>query len=614
MKPTSLVARALFPLSAGVSTGVRRLAPGARRLACGAMLMAFGVPAIAQDAPKSLLPPGFDPPTSNTPAAPAPLLPGIGSPPASAPEPAPGEPPPLLPAQAGAETPAPPPDPFANRNLPAGAPIGLFNVAPGGFGPTAFAGSNGRLLAGLAGRITAPIASRWAMITLRSALLARVPGPPGLGDGDWVAARSGLLMRLGEADGARRLIDALPVERFTPATYRIAAQVSLAAADLAGLCPIAATGRALSPSPLWDLAFAMCAGMEGDDITAASLIDALRNQPGRVEPFDVRLAARVAILAGGAGRAEGINWQEVEGISLFRYGVASAAGVQVPADRLSGLGPAHAGWAARNANLPAATRLPLLRRAAALGSISAAELASGVAALSISDAGGGYADNSRAGRLREAFTAGSPAARAAALAAIRSDVAAGADPYGALLETATAARAIRPAAALASAAPDIIAALLAMGDARAALAWWPAVRDGDAAVRLNSWALLAAGSGGVPISVADFKDWQGSVSPRAAAMLLASLSGLGQAPGSDWAGLKRDLIPPVANRWTAAIRSAGQRQAAGEVALLAATGLQGAGWADVPPAHVEAIVAALVAAGRVADARRLAAEAVTRSR
>ena len=46
--------------------------------------------------------------------------------------------------------------------------------------------------------------------------------------------------------------------------------------------------------------------------------------------------------------------------------------------------------------------------------------------------------------------------------------------------------------------------------------------------------------------------------------------------------------------------------------LLAATGLQG-GWADVPPAHVEAIVAALVACGRMTEARLFAAEAVTRT-
>ena len=50
--------------------------------------------------------------------------------------------------------------------------------------------------------------------------------------------------------------------------------------------------------------------------------------------------------------------------------------------------------------------------------------------------------------------------------------------------------------------------------------------------------------------------------------------------------------------------------------LLGAVGLQAAGangWADVPPAHLEAIVAALVACGQTREARLLAAEAVMRT-
>jgi hypothetical protein len=593
-----------------------------------AVLILAAVPAISQeqDRPKSLLPPGFEAPPPTPVAKPQPLpnlvptAPPAGEPGQPASVPTDGEPalPPLLP-DGDLAVPTAAPDPFAAmRSLPPGAPIGLFNPRPGGFGEAAFSGSNGAVLGALAGRITAPIASRWAMITLRSALLARVPGPGGINDGDWVAARAGLLMRLGEAEGARRLIDALPVERFTPATYRSAAHVSLAAGDVAGLCPIAATGRALSPSPLWDLAYAMCAAMEGDDISAASLIDTLRNQPRRVAAFDVRLASRVVVLAGGAGRAEGINWEEVEGISLFRYGVATATGVPVPANRLGGLGPAHAGWAVRNAGLPAATRLALLRRAASLGSISANDLASGVAALSPADAGGGFADDSRAGRLRNAFTAGSPAERAAALAAIHADRAAGDDGYGTLLESATLAAALKPDPALAGSADRIIAALLAMGDVRRAKAWWPVAETADDAVRARAWALLASGAGGVPVTPAAFKDWQSDTgaSRRAAAMLLAALSGVGAARGADWNTLQRDLITPLANRWTTALAAAAQRRAGGEVALLAATGLQASaagGWADVPPAHVEAIVKALVAAGQPGDARRIAAEAVTRA-
>ena len=571
-------------------------------IACGLLLAA---PVVGQDAgpnrdaPKSLLPPGFDTPAPAPSAAPAPLLPGAAAPPAEA---ATAEQAPLLTGQPGDVTPPAFVETQTAAALPPGAPIGIIDAAGGAFAADAFIGSNGRFLAGLANRIAGPVASRWVAITLGRALASRVPGPAGIGDGDWVAARAGLLVRMGAVDLARRLIDVRPQERYTPATYRVAGEVSLAAADLAGLCPIAATGRALSDDVMWDLAWGMCAAMDGDDITAAGVIDTVRNRRGALPAFDLRLAQRVVVLAGGAGRADGINWAEEEGLTPYRYGVASAAGVTVPADRLAALGPAHAGWAVRNAALPAATRFALLRQAAVLGTLSADELASAVAALAPADASGGFAADSRAGRLRDAFT-GSPQDRAEAIAAIAGD-----DDYGGLLEAATAAAALKPAAALAGQSDVIIAALLAAGNTRAARAWWPVAQDADDDVRARAQALLAAGAG-VAMDSGDVRAWRDAAkaSPRREAMLAAALSGLGQARGLD-----RDGFKAISNRWTAALASAARRRAAGEVALLAATGLQG-GWADVPPAHVEAIVAALMACGRVTEARLLAAEAITRS-
>ena len=575
-------------------------------IACGLLLAAPVVgqdgrqqPGPNRDAPKSLLPPGFDTPAPAPAAAPAPLLPGAAAPPADA---ATAEPAPLLTGQPGDVTPPAFVETQTAAALPPGAPIGIIDATSGAFAADAFTGSNGRFLAGLANRIAGPVASRWVAITLGRALASRVPGPAGIGDGDWVAARAGLLVRMGAVDPARRLIDVLPQERYTPATYRVAGEVSLAAADLAGLCPIAATGRALSDDVMWDLAWGMCAAMDGDDITAAGVIDTVRGRRGALPAFDLRLAQRVVVLAGGAGRADGINWAEEEGLTPFRYGVASAAGVTVPADRLAALGPAHAGWAVRNAALPAATRFALLRQAAVLGTLSAEELASAVAALAPADASGGFAADSRAGRLRDAFT-GSAADRAQAIAAIAGD-----GDYGALLESATAAAALKPAAALAGQSDVIIAALLAAGNTRAARAWWPVAQDADDDVRVRAQALLAAGAG-VAMDSGDVRAWRAAAkaSPRREAILVAALSGLGQARGLD-----RDGIKAISNRWTAALASAARRRAAGEVALLAATGLQG-GWADVPPAHVEAIVAALMACGRVTEARLFAAEAITRS-
>ena len=67
----------------------------------------------------------------------------------------------------------------------------------------------------------------------------------------------------------------------------------------------------------------------------------------------------------------------------------------------------------------------------------------------------------------------------------------------------------------------------------------------------------------------------------------------------------------MANSWTRAIDAAGAAKRPGEVAVLAATGLQ-TNWRSVPPAHLRHIVAAWVAAGHGHEARMLAAEAVTR--
>ena len=48
-----------------------------------------------------------------------------------------------------------------------------------------------------------PIASRWAHIALRNALLARAAAPRNINPVDWAAERAWLLIRMGEADAGR---------------------------------------------------------------------------------------------------------------------------------------------------------------------------------------------------------------------------------------------------------------------------------------------------------------------------------------------------------------------------------------------------------------------------
>ncbi len=636
---------------AGAAVACRLASAGLPAILLAAILLAAPAAAMLQvpagaptsapaEAPRSLLPDAFrDTPAPPPRAAPlvAPVLVAPSAPAGAAPAEAPAGVAPLLRDQlvTGADTAmdAPGPDPFAAL---AQTDFGLFGpLSPeaGGYGPAVFAGSNGRFLAGLAWRIDAPIASRWAAITLRRALLSASTAPDGIAFGTWVAARAWALLRLGEIDGAKALVDAMPIDRFSPALYRVAAQVALAGGDVAGLCPIAVTGQSLSRDPLWQLAVGMCAAIQGDDITAAGIFDELRgsgrNNGRNVEAFDVRLGERIATLAGGAGRASNINWGEAPPLTPYRYGVATAAGVAVPEERLAALGPARYGWVVRNPAVAPAVRLDMLRQAAVIGTVSAGELVSGVAALSPQDAPGAVVleaeagPDTRVGRLRTAFAGGSMADRRAALRAIWASgegaEAVGALPiddtrYGALLESAPAAARLSIGPASAADSDRIIAALLAAGDTAAARRWWRIADGADAKVRGAAWALLATGAGGVPVSVAEFDRWRSATGAdaRRAGLLIAALAGLGEATGSEWADLRAELLPQAGTSWSRAIDAAAAARHMGEVSLLAATGLQGA-WADVPPLHLYHIVAALVRTGHGAEARLIAAEAMTRT-
>ena len=82
-----------------------------------------------------------------------------------------------------------------------------------------------------------PIASRWAHIALRDALLAKAPAPRDVNPVDWVAERAWLLLRMGEADAARMLVAGVDTDRFTPKMVQVAVQSALANCRPAGAVP-----------------------------------------------------------------------------------------------------------------------------------------------------------------------------------------------------------------------------------------------------------------------------------------------------------------------------------------------------------------------------------------
>jgi hypothetical protein len=575
-------------------------------------------PSAGQDAPKSLLPDVFGAPPPEAAPPPTPARPDAetAEPGMALPAAAPGAdlPPPVAaPAVPTARDPLAS-EPSTTRSLDI---VGPLPARLGGFGMRAFAGSDGRFLSEVIGRIDPPLASRWGHIVLRRALLSRVPTPAGVRPADWVAARALLLLRMGEVDGAKLLVDSLPLDRYTPRLYGVASQVHLAAADIPAICPLTPSAKGFSKDPLWDLANAVCAGLDGDDITAAGLFDRMRAQ--RLVPIvDIVLAERVATVLTGEGRGANVAWEAVDRINAYRFGLATAAGIEIPAELIDRPGVALTGWLTRAPGVAASRRAGIAPRAAAFGIASAGELAA-IAAMQIAsldpddDGGDALAD------MRAAFAGRTNDER---IAAMRRVWAAGTSPldrYGRIVATADAAARVMPDAGNAGDAAALIASMLSAGRTRAALAWWPVLAGADQDDRIAAWPYLALvdRSGSVPVSTGRGKDWRDAVkrlggdADRKAALFGAAMDALGK-PG-DWAGFAGNYgYQRLDNSYTRRLGAAASARRRGEVALLVGLGLQ-SDWPRVSPGQLGAIVGALDHVGFRNEARLLAVEALTRN-
>lgn len=590
-----------------------------RAALAGALAAVAALPVIGQEAPKSILPEGFDegPPPPVAPAAPVP-----GTEPAPAQPAAPSGGTPIIPpGTAGAPTRVAAPDPLlsapTSRNVDF---VGWLSPRAGGYGPNSFAGSNGGYLTGLLRRIDAPIASRWGHIVLRRALLSEVPTPSGIRPADWVAERAWLLVRMGEVDGAKQLVSAIPVDRYTPRLYAVAAQVHLAAGDALGMCALAPTAVTLSREPLWPLVNGLCAALEGDDLTSTTTFDALRDREA-ADPFDIGLAERIATAASGTGRAANIEWGEVDRLTTYRFGMASAGGVSLPDNLVERAPPVMRAWLLRSPNATVEKRLNAVPTAAALGVASSAEMVR-VHSTYAAEMDPFAFEASPSGRLRAAFVARDPEDRLSALRTLWRRGADARERYAAKILTARAAARFPADESHAEAAPDIVASALTAGYVRSALRWWPIAREEGGAARDQTWALLALAdhTGRVPTSGDLFDGWYANErervgeerAKRRAQLLAAGFAGLGR--GSGWDDVLDDLgIAPLDNAWTRRLDAAAAAGRVGEVAVLAAAGLQAPSWGGVPPQHLAKILAAYRRIGRGNEARMMAVEALTRS-
>ena len=559
-------------------------------------------PAPAGGAPKSLLPDDLDtpPPVGSLEQAPSQMGEAPGAAGGFAPSAGP-----VLPVE---PLPLPEPekkDPLAELAGPTMAPerAGILVPSLGGYSADLFRGSDARFLSALLGRLDAPLASRWAQITLQRALLSVADAPANLNPADWVAARALALQAMGAGADAHRLVSRIAIDRYTERLYGAALLTSLATADPMALCPLSPTARALTQSPTWELADAMCLSILGDDVGAAALFDGLRRRE-ELSGFDIGLAERVASAAGGGRRGANPEWSEVKGLTAWRLGLASAAGLEIPAELLEQATPAQRGWIVRLPGQSIALRATEAPVAAATGAISSAEI-NRILAAEASTLDPGAVSNSPGGQLRTANVAADTADRVAALKALWGRAKPGTlAHYGWQIATAPAAARLPASSGLAEQAPAIAASLVSAGITAPAAQWWRAAEGADSAVRSALWAELVAVSNTVPVESGLFDGWASQVSPHRAQLLAAGLRGLGRG----------DVGPaptPLDNDWTRALDQAVAARRAGEVILLSATGLQGS-WAEVPPDYLRRIAAALTSVGHAAEARLIVAEAATR--
>ncbi|USI72197.1 hypothetical protein [Sphingomonas morindae] len=604
-------------------------------VALGALLP--GLPAQGQQSPQSILPPGFGdptPPAPTAPARPAPAAPAAAPAAATAP-PVPLAPPPpsaeqideaeqatardqVAEAQAAAAAEA-----LRKQDVPAGARrdldrIGIVSPAVTGFAEDGFGARPGRYLATLMTRLDAPVASRWVAMLLRRALVTESDTPPGIDPADWVAARVALLARLGEADAARLLAQAVDSDRATPALRSALLDAALASADPAALCPVADEAEAAGQGGVWTLARAMCAGLAGESGTASALIDHARAGAHGVRGIDLLLAERVVGAGTNARRAPGIRWDQVDMLTPWRFGLGAALGFAIP-DSLYDRAPlAMQAWRARAPMLPIAARLGAARIAATLGVLSAGDLIDAYAAAA--EEGDPLAmDQSPAGRLRAAYAARDVGDRMAALRTLWTDPVTERDAYAGKLLTAYAAARIAPSADQADDAPGLIAAMLSAGLDLPAARWAPIAAGLRGTPGEEARALLAVGApGSVRFdagAVAGFGSGGRGAARLRAQLFFAGLAGLGRLDPARVDGLGGELGVPLAsaNSWTRAIDAAAARREPATVALLAATGMQTSDWTQVSPVFLYHIVAALRAVGLEPEARMIAAEALMRT-
>ena len=591
------------------------------RLLAAAAAAAIALPALAQDsaAPVNSVAPSQPQSTGPT-ASPAPVQPGTPAPVASRPSDRVGESQTGLVELLTEELTEPPPPPVEYPDHARRDPrvVGRLDPTTVGIGASPWRGASGAFLGSLLRRMETPIASRWAHIALRNALLARAAAPRNINQVDWAAERAWLLIRMGEADAGRMIVSGVDTDRFTPRMFQVGVQSALANADPAALCPLQ-QGIQNVEANIVQLVDAMCAAMAGEPETAAAQVDSARRR-GRMSGIDLELAQKVVGAGGNTRRAVVINWDAVDRLDTWRFGLATATGLTFPDRLIDAAPPQLRAWQAASPIIAPADRLESAQIAAGLGVFSSQSLID--LHSTIYDATGpDDIPETEAWQVRLAFLGRDLDTRLGAMRRIWSGSQDYVPAQGARAMLGRAAALVEPSADLQSDAPNLIASMLAAGYDQDAARWVRAVSQMDDENADQAWAMLALGSpdgSGVDLSlrrINAFIDRDDSEGHKRSALLVAGLAGLGRIDEKTASRLSGRFGLRIGNRspWTRMIDRAAAFGQTGTVLVLTGTGLQAATFEEIPPSHVFHAIAGLRRTGQEYTARMIAAEALART-
>lgn len=591
----------------------------------------------AQDAPESLLPPGFDDPeprptpAPTAPAAPTAPVPGLPQEPgAPTVQPIPGAGDPLrelsqfdfstIPTLEELEEMSPDElddllglspsydiPPAARRAM---TRVGVISSQEGGFPSASLARQPAALVQAALRGLERPVVSRWGHVLLRRALASRLQAPEGMSPVEFAALRVQALNNMGEYHAARSLLQDIDTGNWNMALVDAGLEAYIATADLIGTCPVVRLVGSEREDPQWRMLGAICNSYSGEGVLGGRQLDrALRDEiaPG----IDVLLSQRLAGAAGRGRRAVDVEWEGVDEINPWRFAIANAVGEEIPESLRANVEPYYERVWAVTPTLSLQQRAIGADRAAREGIFSsqaAIDLYSQIYANE--NITGEAAD--RATLLREAYVANTASERVSAMQSVWGNE--DSPDYGRLVLTAYAAARIPASPDLAEHAPALIASMLTAGLDRDAAAWSEAVAQGS-----DAWALIAVGRNAVgriePREAIDsFIDEDNSADYRRSQFLLAGLAGLERVVPSDLSDFtsrtEADLTRQ--SRWSRAITRAADVNNAALVALLAGLGMQGEGWDRMTPRHLYFIVSSLRRVGLEAEARMIAVEAIAR--